>query len=327
MTTHCLQLKDTDPYFNLAAEEYFLKSQADDFIMTWRSKSAVVVGKHQNALAEINHRYVRENQICVARRLSGGGTVFHDPGNLNFTFIRQVDQVDRINYSLFTQLMISILKKLQLDVYANQHNAIFLDQKKVSGSADHVHRRRVMHHGTLLFNSHLHQLRDALNVDLSRFDDKAIQSNRSEVVNLSGFLPSDMTMEKFSDFIFHQLVQTSTDHVVREITSQERQDIETLRDEKYCRWNWIYGYSPRYRYRNELPAAGKKVSFMLSVEKGIIKESAWMGDISARLAAMLTNALEGRNHDYEMLKQVIPGLETQLQNEGFSAELLLEKIL
>lgn len=327
MVTHCLQLNDTDPYFNLAAEEYFLKNHVGDVILTWRSRSAIVVGKHQNALAEINHRYVRENQICVARRLSGGGTVFHDPGNLNFTFIRQVDQVDRINYNLFTQLIIDVLKKLGLAVYANQHNAIFLDQKKVSGSANHVYRRRVMHHGTLLFNSRLSQLKAALKVDLSRFEDKAIQSNRSEVVNLAEFLPADMTMEKFSDFVFDQLIQAEPDCLVRTLTSRERQAIEELRNEKYRRWEWIYGYSPRYRYRNELAPAGKKVSFMLAVEKGKIKESAWTGNISAYLAAMLTSALGGQNHDYDALKPVIAGLRPQLQNEGLSAELLLEKIL
>jgi lipoate-protein ligase A len=130
MTTLCIQLKSTDPYLNLATEEFLLKNYNCDIFMIWRSLDAVVVGKHQNALAEIDHRYVRENRVCVARRISGGGTVFHDEGNLNFTFIKNVERVDQINYHLFTQIIVDVLNKLGLPAYASRHNAIFVDQKK-----------------------------------------------------------------------------------------------------------------------------------------------------------------------------------------------------
>jgi lipoate-protein ligase A len=327
MTTLVLQMKDTDPYMNLAAEEYFLKNYTADIFMIWRSKSAIVVGKHQNALAEINHRYVRENDICIARRLSGGGTVFHDPGNLNFTFIKNVERVDQINYQLFTQRIIEILKKLGLEAYEGRHNAIFLDHKKISGSADHVYRRRVLHHGTLLFSSRLDQLQSALKVDLSRFEDKAIQSNRGEVTNISGYLKKEMTIEEFAGFILARIIQTYPDHRITELTSQDRQAIDKLKKEKYSQWNWIYGYSPKYKYRDEIITSGKKISFMLAVEKGKIKESAWEGDISGNLAGLLSSGLESLNHDYEVLKPVIMRLEQQLHQEGIAAGLLLERIV
>jgi lipoate-protein ligase A len=327
MTTLCLQLKDTDPYLNLATEEYLLKNQTCDIFMIWQSQSAIIVGKHQNALAEINHRYIRENNICIARRLSGGGTVFHDEGNLNFTFIKNVERVDQINYQLFTGQIINVLKKLGLKSYASRHNAIFLNDKKISGSADHVYKRRVLHHGTLLFNSHLVQLKNALKVDLSRFEDKAIQSNRSEVTNIADHLPKEMSIEEFAGFIFEQITQTYSDHLIAELTSQDREAIEKLKNEKYSQWDWIYGYSPKYKYRNDIYTSGKKVSFILSVEKGKIKEAAWEGDISGQLAALLTSALESRNHDYEVLKPVITALEPQLRQEGFSAREILEKIV
>lgn len=327
MTTLGLKLKDTDPYLNLAAEEYFLKNYACDIFMIWRSRSAVIVGKHQNALAEINHRYVRENNILVARRLSGGGTVFHDPGNLNFTFIRNVDRVDQVNYRFFTQQMIDVLKKLGLEVSANRHNAIFLDQKKISGSADHVYKNRVLHHGTLLFNSRLYQLKDALKVDLSRFEDKAIQSNRSEVTNIAGYLPGKMTADEFSCFIFEQIIQTYPDHRITGMNSHDLKCIKKLRDEKYSRWDWIYGYSPKYKYRNEINIPGKRISFMLLVEKGKIKESVWEGDLSGQSAALLSNAFQSQNHDYETLKPLITVLEPQLGKEEWLVEQLLEKIV
>ncbi|MGV8092403.1 MAG: lipoate--protein ligase [Mangrovibacterium sp.] len=327
MTTLCLQLKDTDPYLNLATEEYLLKNQTCDIFMIWQSQSAIIVGKHQNALAEINHRYIRENNICIARRLSGGGTVFHDEGNLNFTFIKNVERVDQISYQLFTGQIINVLNKLGLKSYASRHNAIFLGDKKISGSADHVYKRRVLHHGTLLFNSHLVQLKNALKVDLSRFEDKAIQSNRSEVTNIADHLPKEMSIEEFAGFIFEQITQTYPDHLIAELTSQDREAIEKLKNEKYSQWDWIYGYSPKYKYRNDIHTSGKKVSFILSVEKGKIKEAAWEGDISGQLAALLTSALESQNHDYEVLKPVITALEPQLRQEGFSAREILEKIV
>jgi lipoate-protein ligase A len=327
MTTLCLQLKNTDPYLNLATEEYLLKNQICDIFMIWQSQSAIIVGKHQNALAEINHHYARENNICIARRLSGGGTVFHDEGNLNFTFIKNIERADQINYQLFTEQIVTVLNKLGLKSYASRHNAIFLDDKKISGSADHVYKRRVLHHGTLLFNSHLAQLRNALKVDLSRFEDKAIQSNRSEVTNIADHLSKQMSIEEFARFIFEQITQTYPDHLITELTSQDREAIEKLKNEKYSQWDWIYGYSPRYQYRNDLHTSGKKVSFILFVEKGKIRETAWEGDISGQLAALLTNTLESQHHDYEVLKPVITALEPQLRQEGFSASEILEKII
>jgi lipoate-protein ligase A len=325
--TLCFQLKDTDPYLNLATEEYLLKNYTCDIFMIWRSQTAIVVGKHQNALAEINHRYVSENNICVARRLSGGGTVFHDEGNLNFTFIKNVGRVDQINYQQFTGQMVDVLKKLGLKAYADPHNAIFLDQQKISGSADHVYKLRVMHHGTLLFNSHLSRLRNALQANLSKFEDKAIQSNRSKVTNIKDHLPKKMNMAEFEKYIFDQICQTYPDCKLTALTEEDRKAIEKLKNEKYSQWDWIYGYSPKYQYRNEILMPDKKISFVFKVEKGKIRESLWQGDISGKLSSLLANALESQNHDYQVLKPVILDIEPQLEQEGLSARMLLEKIL
>lgn len=154
MITLCINQPNSDPYFNLAAEEYFLKNFQEDFFMLWRSWPSVVVGKHQNALAEINHEFVRLHQIPVARRLSGGGTVFHDPGNVNFTFIRNVANISEVNFKIFTIPVIEALKKLGVEAYTTGRNDLLIDGKKISGNAEHVHRNRVLHHGTLLFDSH-----------------------------------------------------------------------------------------------------------------------------------------------------------------------------
>ncbi len=328
MTTCCIPLRSTDPYLNLATEEFLLKNDPRDFFLTWRSQRAVVVGKHQNALAEIDHRYVRENRVHVARRLSGGGTVFHDEGNLNFTFIKTVERTDQINYQWFTQLMIGVLGELGLQAHAGPHQSIFLGQEKISGSADHVHKLRLMHHGTLLFNSRLDQLKNALKVDLSRFEDKSIPSNRSDVTNISGHLQTPMTTDAFAAFIFDQVGQTFPDGQVADLSAADLEAIRQLSDEKYSQWDWIYGYSPKYRYRNEVSSpSGKKISLMLLVEKGKIKESAWEGDLSASLAATLTAALKSQNHDYDLLKPLLTSLDPQLRREGFHAGQLLDRIV
>ncbi|MGD9557736.1 MAG: biotin/lipoate A/B protein ligase family protein [Mangrovibacterium sp.] len=327
MKTLCIRLKETDPFLNLATEEYLLKNCSADIFMLWQSRNAVVVGKHQNALAEINHRYVKEKQMVVARRLSGGGTVFQDEGNLNFTFIKNVERIDQINYREFTDLMVGLLNKLGINASAGPHNAIFAGGRKISGSADHVHKLRVMHHGTLLFNSHLVRLQRALKADLSLFEDKAIQSNRSEVTNISEQLKRPMSLEEFSGFLFTEVCQSYPEHRIADLSDEDMQAIERLKTEKYCRWDWIYGYSPRYRYRNEVAAGGKKIRFSLSVEKGRIADSSWEGDLTAPTVALLGNALQSLRHDDEALRPAIHALDSLLRKEGFSAALLTEKII
>lgn len=325
MTILCLQLKHTDPYFNLAAEEYLLKNFSDDIFLTWRSTDAIIVGKHQNALAEINHLYARDHHITVARRLSGGGTVFHDPGNLNFTFIKNADRTDQVRFGDFTDQIMGILKRLGLEVSTDPHHAIFLDGKKISGCAGHVHKHRVLHHGTLLFNSHLDRLRSALNADLSRFEGKAVQSNRREVTNIVNYLPG-MSMNEFERFIFDETVRLYPDSQQTGLDPGQIQAIEQLKNGKYTQWDWIYGYSPRYCFHNELTLPDTRLSFRLMVEKGKITGSEWRG-CSLTLSQQLYRATEQQKHEYDTLDSVLSGIDALLQQESIPRALLLEKML
>ena len=327
MTVLCIHLNHSDPYFNLATEEYLLKNFTEDIFMLWRSESSIVVGKHQNALAEINHQYVRENNILVARRLSGGGTVFHDPGNVNFTFIKKVEKLEEVNFKIFTQPIVTVLQKLGIDAYSTGRNDLMIDGKKISGNAEHIFRKRVLHHGTLLFNSHLDKLRNALKVDLSRFEHKAVQSNRSEVGNISDYLKTEMSVSEFSNYIFKNISQQYQDFQILELSPEDIAEIEKLRDEKYCLWDWIYGYSPKYTYRNELITENGKISFFLNVKKGKIAESGWEGAITQTLADQLSDQLQSLNHDIDILQPAILGLEQKLALEDISANELLSVIV
>lgn len=299
MITLCINQSSTDPYFNLAAEEYFLKNFQEDFFILWRSKPSVLVGKHQNALAEINHEFVRKHQIPVARRLSGGGTVFHDPGNVNFTFIRNVKDISEVNFKVFTVPVVAALKKLGVEAYTTGRNDLLIDGKKISGNAEHVHKNRVLHHGTLLFDSHLEALKGALKVDLTKFEDKAVQSNRSEVTNIAVYLVNPISVKEFTSFLFSEICGTYPDFRVYEPTSEDIAAIEKLREEKYQTWDWIFGYSPRYRFTNSIETANSSISVGLLVEKGRISEVVFSGEIQEEIAQKLAETLIGFRHELE----------------------------
>jgi lipoate---protein ligase len=320
MITLCINQPNSDPYFNLAAEEYFLKNFQEDFFMLWRSHPSVVVGKHQNALAEINHEFVRSREITVARRLSGGGTVFHDPGNVNFTFIRNVANISEVNFKVFTVPVIEALKKLDVDAYTTGRNDLLIDGKKISGNAEHVHRSRVLHHGTLLFDSHLEALKGALKVDLSKFEDKAVQSNRSEVTNIANYLPNPISVQEFTDFLFGEISQNYQEFQIYEPTPEDLESIEKLSIEKYQTWDWIFGYSPRYRFTNTLDNANGEISVNLLVEKGRIAEASVSGTIQAEFSQNIVKALISCRHDYEAVKTALFGLNDELQKNGILEE-------
>lgn len=327
MSVICIHHQGTDPYFSLATEEYLLKNFEEDIFMLWRSEPSIVVGKHQNALAEINHHFVRENDIKIARRLSGGGTVFHDPGNLNFTFIQGVDRIDQVNFKTFTQPIVAELKKLGLDATTSGRNDLLINGKKISGNAEHVFKKRVLHHGTLLFNSQLDRLKQALKVDLSRYQDKAVQSNRSEVCNLADHLQQKLTIEEFSDFLFEGISATYPENKIYTLTEKDIQAIQQLRDEKYCQWDWVYGYSPKYSYTNTISSPTRSIEFSLRVVKGKIQSSVWNGDLTEELQQSLQEILQNSRHDYRELANKLKPIEKQIMKMQLSLEEFLHKLV
>ena len=265
----------------------------------------MVVGKHQNALSEINHEFVQKNHIPIARRLSGGGTVFHDPGNVNFTFIRSVEKISEVNFKVFTVPVIEALKKLGVEAYTSGRNDLLIDGKKISGNAEHVHRNRVLHHGTLLFDSRLEALKGTLKVDLSKFQDKAVQSNRSEVTNISDYLTNPISVEEFTNFMFSEISQNYLESLVYEPTSEDLIAIEKLSIEKYQTWDWIFGYSPRYRFSNKLETEQGEIQISLLVEKGILADVSVSGAIEEELSQKILASLIGCRHDFEAIKAAL----------------------
>jgi lipoate-protein ligase A len=301
----CIHLKNTNPFFCLAAEEYLLKNFTEDIFMLWQSDDTVVVGKHQNAMAEINYPFVRQNNITVARRISGGGTVFHDSGNVNFSFIKNVSSPAEISFKLFTAPVVEALDKLGVKATTSGRNDLLVDGLKVSGNAEHVFKNRVLHHGTLLFNSNLDTLGDAIRVKAGKYESKAVQSNRSHVANISSYLPKQMSIEKFISFLINVPAQKEGNRLY-ELRKDDIATISELASEKFITWDWCFGYSPKYTFRNEVEVDGRTVKVFLKVKKGIIENANLEGNYFREpFTTEISALLVGKRHFFDDVKSVL----------------------
>lgn len=302
----CLLDKSTDPYFNLAAEEYMLKNFKEDVFMLWRNDNAIIVGKHQNTLSEINLDYVKEKEIKVVRRISGGGAVFHDLGNLNFTFIRTGEEGNLVDFKKFTLPIIEVLQKMGVDAKFEGRNDLTIEGKKFSGNAEHVWKNRTLHHGTILFSSVISDLTKALKVNPLKFKDKAVKSIRSRVTNVSEHLTEKMDVTEFRNRIMKHIMEKYKDSVHYEFSKNDIKKIEKIRDEKFGRWEWNFGYSPKYNFERLVKTNGGTVEFHIDVEKGIMKEVKIYGDFFHKYdIEVVEKALSGVRHDPVSIKDVL----------------------
>ncbi|MBM3403724.1 MAG: lipoate--protein ligase [Bacteroidetes bacterium] len=274
----------TDPYFNLAAEEYFLKHFTDDCFMLWRNDPSIIVGKHQNTLAEINVDYIKANNIKVVRRLSGGGAVFHDLGNLNFTFIETGSGEGLVDFRKYTLPILEVLQKLGIEARFEGRNDLTIEGKKFSGNAESVWKNRVLHHGTLLFSSKMADLSRALKVNPLKFSDKAVKSVPSRVTNISGHLKEPMGVLDFAKMINDHILEKFPDAQYYDLTQEDHGNIESLVRTKYGTWEWNFGYSPKYNLRKIIRTTSSgTIEVNLFVQNGTITSIRIFGDFFGRL--------------------------------------------
>ncbi|MFO7370704.1 MAG: lipoate--protein ligase [Bacteroidales bacterium] len=315
---------NTNPYFSLALEEHLLKKFTDDFFILWQSEPAVVVGKHQNVLAEINYRFVRDNGIRVARRLSGGGTVYHDAGNINFTFIRTGKPGKLVDFGKYIKPVTGFLKSLGVDAVPGPKNEISVEGKKISGNAEHVHKNRVLHHGTLLYNSNLVSLNAAISRNSGKFTDKAVQSNRSRVVNLTECLLQEMTVVQLMEAFLNYVIVNYDGRLI-EIANQDQTEVEQLIREKYNTWEWIYGWSPDYEFENTWQRGDVKIKLYLKTHRGIITAcNLGSSGISPEILNGIQQRLTGLRHEESEIKSV---LESSELNSSLTGSELTDLVL
>jgi len=320
----CILSPSNDPYFNLASEEYLLKCVQEDVFLLYRNAPSIVVGKHQNTLAEINLPFVQEKDILVARRISGGGTVFHDLGNLNFAFMSRGKEGELVDYASHTKPIIQAMAGMGLKVRMGKRNELLLGKKKISGTASHVYKHRVLHHGTLLFSSEMGNLSKALKVQSNRFIDRAVKSVPSQVTNIREHLVEKMDVVDFQNQILASIFNNTENAHAYHFNDQDLKDIQQLRDNKFSTWEWNFGYSPKYQFNKNLVFKSGTLSLQMNVEKGIIKEVNFEGEfMTTKDIHKLEDVLVGTIHDPETLRLRLSGINVADYITGLENEVLL----
>lgn len=295
-------------------EDYLLKNSQEDIFLLYRNLPTVVVGKHQNALAEIDICLLQTKEIMLARRISGGGTVYHDPGNLNFSFIRNhAGEGHQIDFDRAVSPIVAFLQSLGLNAHIMGTNSLGVNGLKVSGNSAHVFRSRTLHHGTLLFETDLEMLNEVIQKEPDNYYSKAVRSVRATVANLKELLNPNMNLEEFTNQLITHLNPAGT----RNLSDQEEEAIRTLAHGKYNQWEWNFGYSPDYSYTKSILYGNMNFQFTLFVSRGIIREVRVAGETAAKLSDELKKALINQKHD-EIIRSVSGG---EKENSIFAAEL------
>lgn len=272
------------PQFNLALEEYTINylDPSHPYVIIWQNEPTVVIGRNQNTLAEVNMKYVRENNIHVVRRLSGGGAVYHDLGNLNFTFIVDGEKGVVSNFEFFTRPVVRALQSLGVKAEFSGRNDITIDGKKFSGNAQYWAKNRLLHHGTILFNSDLTVVQEALNVKADKLQSKGVKSVRSRVTNIYPYLKTPITIEEFKEVLvkFMQEEQTGPDII---LTPEQIAEVERIKAERYDKWEWNFGESPECEIIKEQRFAGGKLELHFNIISGLIQDMKIFGDFFGTL--------------------------------------------
>lgn len=272
----------TDPYINLAIEEYVLQNfgEHDTYLLFYINEPSIIIGKNQNSIEEINRKYVDENNIKVVRRLSGGGAVYHDLGNLNFSFITKDDGDSFHNFARFTEPVVRALNKMNVPAELIGRNDLLIDGRKFSGNAQFSTRGRMFSHGTLMFDSEIEHVVEALNVSEEKIKSKGIKSIRSRVANISEFLDEPISMEEFKETILMYIfdVEKVEDVPTYELSEEDWDNIYKLSEERYQQWDWNYGKSPAYNVQMSHKFPSGLLDVRLDVKKGVIENCTIYGD-------------------------------------------------
>ena len=259
----------TDPQINLAIEEYVLRTMdidEDSFLLFYINEPSIIIGKNQNTIEEIDTDFVEENGIKIVRRLSGGGAVYHDLGNLNYSFITKDDGESFRNFKKFTEPVVDALAKMGVKAELIGRNDLLVEGRKISGNAQFATQGRMFSHGTLMFDTEIDTVVSALKVRKDKIESKGIKSIRSRVANISEFLEEPMTIEQFRQEILNSIFEGEENIKYRELTEEDWENIHELSKERYANWDWNYGKSPKFNMQHSHRFPVGSIDVRLQVE-------------------------------------------------------------
>lgn len=264
----------TDPGLNLALEEYILRNfdPNNDYFLLYLNRPSVIVGRNQNIFEEINYNYLRKNNIPVLRRISGGGTVYHDLGNLNFSFITNYNVDHFLKLGPFVAPIVSVLDRLGVPTELNARNALETNGLKITGTAQFSSGKKMLSHGTLLFDSVLEEVNETLKVKMDGVASKSHKSVRSIVTNISEHTNRTLSLSEFRQLIIEEVWKQKGNHGVLELTPSEWEKVRNLKASKYDIWEWNYGESPKFQVTKHITVDGQNQKFTIWVVKGCIDE-------------------------------------------------------
>ncbi|MEG0879559.1 MAG: lipoate--protein ligase [Malacoplasma sp.] len=295
------RLNSNNPYFNLATEEYFLKENNEDVILIWQNDNAIIIGRNQNAYSEINNIYVNENDIKVVRRISGGGAVYHDTGNVNFTIILR-NRLKNFSMQNFLIDIIEFLHSMNIDAKFSGRNDILLFGKKISGVASTTHNNDVLVHGTLLYNLNIEKLVNSLNVNKLKIDSKGIDSVRARVCNISEHLT--LTLEEFINKLLYFLEQKYK--TLTHVFDKSNSFIDDAYKNKFSTYEWNFGKNFDFNFENKFKNEHGIYHVQLEINDGVINKIKLFTDsLMNEDFTLLENILTNQKYEIKHIKSIL----------------------
>lgn len=311
-----------DPRINLAIEEHLVRNVnlGSDILLFYINGPSIIIGRNQNTLEEINYPYVEQHQIIVVRRLSGGGAVYHDKGNLNFSFINSNGKEFLHNFKKFTAPVVKVLEKMGVPAELNGRNDIVVEERKISGNAQYAIGTKLVSHGTLLYNSDLSMVSEALNVKTDKIESKGIKSVRSRVANISEYLSEPLDILTFRERVKEGIL-SEVNNGEYKLTKEDWEEINKISKDRYQQWDWNFGRSPKFNIQKTQRFPFGQIDARIEVHNGLIDNIKLFGDfLGLRDVGDVESKLVGVRYDKLHLQEALENVDLKDYLGGLNAQ-------